>query len=324
MARATKKNKKKKSGLHSLPAMEAPPQFDPEMFKRDVLGEGRQGLQLMHEAYPQLLELQRKYGADFARSEVDIGEARGISEAAAVGRSGGLMRESILKTSPEIAAANQSMMDRLKELGPSQIEGELNKQALEDLRLKGSLSGEDIRSSQQAARAAMGARGMNSGRTAALSEVLNRQNFSDARKGERRQFASAIDAQVQQRKAGDAAISNNTFNTLGAFWDPQQRLFGRGGSQVSGQVSGPNAFAPYLGAAQDVGRSNQATSMGILGMNQAAYEFGINRADSNYWNQQNMMASDRNARSQRNSNLLGAGIGALGSIGGAAILASFL
>jgi hypothetical protein len=43
----------------------------------------------------------------------------------------------------------------LKELGPSAIEGELNKQALEDLRLKGNLSGEDIRSSQQAARAAM-------------------------------------------------------------------------------------------------------------------------------------------------------------------------
>lgn len=306
------------------PMAHAPMMFDPSMFNRDLLKEGRQALQLMDEAYPRILATQQKYGKDFARTEVGIGEARGVAEAEAVGRSGGLMRESILKSSPEIAAANKAMMDRLGELGPSAIEREMNKQALEDLKLGGALSGEDVRLSSQSARAAMQARGLNGGRSAAVAEVLNRQTLADGRRNERRGFASGVDAQTQQRKAGDAAISNNTFNTLGAFWDPQQRLFGRGGSQVSGQISGPGSYFPFLGAAQDVGQGNQQTQLGILGMNQQAQQFEMNRQDSNYWSMMNMRASDRNAAANRSSATTNAWIGAAGGAAGLAALAFLL
>lgn len=316
---AKKKSKSKKSTSHE------PEALDPHMFDRDVLKEGRQGLQLMDEAYPRILANLQKYGGAFAKNEVDTASQRSQAENAAIAKYGKDNRDAILGASPEISKANSSIMDRLNELGASKIEQNLNAQALGDLALGGRLSADDTRESLQAARAGMQARGLNRGQGAAVAEVLNRQQFSEGRLNQRRAFASGVDAQTQARKAGDASIANNAFNTLGAFWDPQVRMFGHGGSQVSGQISGPGTFQPYLSSANDVGRSNQLTQAGIATQNQSLaqsnYEFGVNRADSNYWSQLNMEAGNANAAAQRKSANTAAGISAAGSIASAGILA---
>lgn len=316
------KKKKKKSGKDGSSSASsesgAPEAIDPHAFDRNVLEEGRQGLQLMDEAYPRILANQQKYGGAFARNEVDIASQRSQAERDAINANGKQNRQAILDASPEISKANTSIMDRLNELGASKIEQNLNAQALGDLALGGRLSADDTRESQQAARAGMQARGLNRGQGAAVAEVLNRQQFSEGRLNQRRGFASAVDAQTQARKANDSSIANNAFNTLGAFWDPQARMFGHGGSQVSGQISGPNSYAPYLGAAQDVGKTNQMAQTGIAMQNQKLqqelYGFNVNREDSNYWNMMNMNASNANAAAQQKQNNTNGWISAAGSV----------
>ncbi len=323
-SKAMSKKSKKKSGP---PKAEGSPaeMIDPHAFDRNVLEEGRQGLQLMDEAYPRILANQQKYGGAFARNEVDIASQRSQAERDAINANGKQNRQAILDASPEIAKANTSIMDRLNELGASKIEQNLNAQALGDLALGGRLSADDTRESQQAARAGMQARGLQRGQGAAVAEVLNRQQFSEGRLNQRRAFASGVDAQTQARKAGDASIANNAFNTLGAFWDPQARMFGHGGSQVSGQISGPASYQPYLNSANDVGRTNQATQAGIATNNQNlaqdAYQFGVNREDSNYWSQLNMESSNANAAAQRKQSNTNGWISAAGSVLAIAALA---
>ncbi len=307
---SSSKSKKKKKSEYEFEA----PQVN-------LLQQGREAIQLAREAYPAFLGLNRTYGADYARNEVDVAEARSAAEQQAIGRQGLGLRQTLLGASPEITAANQSVMDRLKETGPSEIEGELKNQALRDLKLEGSLSPEDIRAAVQQSRSASSARGLGMGNSAAVAEVMNRQAFSEQRRDQRRGFASQIDGQATGRRAQDAAISNNAFNTLGAFWDPQQRMFGRGGSQVTGQTTGPSAYQPYLGGAIDVAQGNQNAQMQAAALGQDAYQFDINREDSNYWSGVNRKDGNTNAAAQRKSSTGAAVAGAAGTALGLMALA---
>lgn len=78
-------------------------------------------------------------------------------------------------------------------LALSPIQQMLQEQALGDLRLGGNLSGQDIRSAQQAARAGQSARGLAMGKNAVGEEILQTDALSRARLNERRGFASAVD-----------------------------------------------------------------------------------------------------------------------------------
>lgn len=259
--------------------------------QRSLLDEGREALQFLDEASPRLLANQQQYAPQFARSEAETAGARADAERGVIDSQYGQLRQSMLSGSPEISRANQAMTDRLGELGPSAIEGELQRQAVDELRLGGALTNDQRREADQSVRAALSARGLAAGTGAAVSEVLNRQSVSDARLAQRRAFAGGVDGMMQQRKSGDAAIANNTFNTLSSFWDPQQRLFGRGGSAVTGQVSGPQSFSPYLSAAANVGSGNQSAAMDAARINEQARQFdqaqawekqafGMNRQDT--------------------------------------------
>jgi len=280
----------------------------------NLLQTGRDAMTLAGEAYPYYLDLNRRYGADYARNEVDVAEARSAAEAAAIGRQGLGLREKLLGASPEITAANQSVLARLQETGPSALEQEANRQALRDLKLEGAMSPEDVRAAVQQSRAGASARGLAGGTSSLIAEVLGRQQFSDARRDQRRGYASAVDSQTTQRRATDAATSNNAFNTLGAFWDPQQRMFGRSGSQVSGQTTGPSAFSPYLGAGVNVAQSNLNASTDTNRLNQEAYQFDIGRQDSAYYSALNMANGNANAAAARKSATTSAAVGAGASI----------
>jgi hypothetical protein len=133
-----------------------------------------------------------------------------------------------------------------------------------------------------------------------------------------------VDAQVQQRKSNDASITANTSQALMAFWDPQARMFGRGGGSAAlGQVSGPQSFSPFLDAAQDVGRSNQQTGADLFkfkkGLEWDKQAFQKNMDFSQWATQFNAQQSAANAAAQSKSNTTGAMIGA-----GASILAAFI
>jgi hypothetical protein len=130
-----------------------------------------------------------------------------------------------------------------------------------------------------------------------------------------------VDSQTTQRRATDAATSNNAFNTLGAFWDPQQRMFGRSGSQVSGQTTGPSTFGTYLGAGVNVGQSNLDASTRTNQLNQEAYQFDIGRQDSKYYSELNMANGNANAAAARRSATTSAALGAGASIAAYAALA---
>lgn len=153
-----------------------------------------------------------------------------------------------------------------------------------------------------------------------MAEVLSRQNFSDARIGQRRAFAGGVDAYSTNRRASDAASANNLFNTTAAYWDPQTRLYGAGGSQVSGQVTGPGMVQPWLGAAQEVGQSNQQASLAGAQLGFDRYRFDAEREDSAYYFDRNAQLDQQTAAANRSSANTSAAIGAAGTIGAAALL----
>jgi hypothetical protein len=287
--------------------------------ERSVLQEGREGIQLAREAYPAFLDLKTQYDPQFARTEVATADARAQAQARGVAQYGQQYRESLLAASPEVAKANAALTGQLDDLGPSALERELTTQAGDELRRGGALTPEESRQANQGARAAWSARGLGTGGQAAVSEVLNRVQYSNQRLGQRREFASGIEAQSQQRRAGDRAFANNTFNTLGAFWDPYQRMYGTGGSQVSGQVQGAAEFQPYLRAAGDVGQGNQAAALGMKQMDQQESQFsrGLEAERENFMMNRDSAANI--AAGNNKSAMMGAGIGAA-----ALILAAFI
>ena len=78
---------------------------------------------------------------------------------------------------------------------PTTIEQALYNQGERELALGRSLSPEQIRDSQQSARAAFAARGLGSSMPAATAEVLNRDAMASARERERQGFAAAANDQ---------------------------------------------------------------------------------------------------------------------------------
>ncbi len=300
------------------------PDGDIVIERRNVLEEGRQALRLMREAYPQLIELEQRYGPEYAATQAAIALARNDAEIEGIEKNFPRFREALLGSSPEIASANQAIQDRLANLGPSEIETELQRLAIEDLRQGDRLSVEDERNAVQTARAGMSARGLAAGRGAVFAEVLNRQRYADARERERRGFAASVDAYTNQREASDAATANNAFAQYSAYWDPQQRIYGSGGSAVSGSVNPAANFAPFLGASQDVGEANQLASAQEAQLNFERERFFTEREDAYEFFDRNAAIDASNAAANRKAANKSAAIGAAGSVASAALLAFML
>jgi hypothetical protein len=120
MAKKSKKPVKKTKRKSSVP-------------QRSVLQEGRDALQLMQESAPQLLALQQDFGPQYAQAEAATSVARAQAEREGVSQMGTSIRDAVVASSPEIAAATGQMQRQLAEQGPSDIETELRRQAMEDL-----------------------------------------------------------------------------------------------------------------------------------------------------------------------------------------------
>lgn len=296
--------------------------LEEEVPQRNLLEEGRQGLQLMQEAYPVLYNLQSQWNPQFAALEAQTGAARSQAETAAVKASGTSIRDALRGASPEIAASSDALLSGLKDVGASPLETELQQQAISDLKLGGQLSPEETRAAIQAARGASSARGLGQGTPAAVLEVLNRDAASRGRLDARRNFAAGVDANSNQRKSSDRSYVLNALNQSNAIFDPYQRMYGNGGSQASGQISGPAQFGNYLSASSNVGATNQSALLSGMQLQQDQAQFDINREDSYYFSEQNMINGNANAAAARKASMkqgmvtAGAGLAAAGIAAG--------
>lgn len=282
----------------------------------DLLAEGRKALQLQQEAYPVQLEMMQRYGPDMARAEVAAANARSDAERAGIQAQGGQFRDAILSASPEIRAANDAMQKQLGEIGPSAIETELNRGALEELKMGGNLSADETRQVVQGTRAAASSRGLGTGFGAAVQEVLARTQYAESRKNDRRNYAKSVEALTQQRTNADRGYVSNTFSQAAGFFDPQMRLYGRGGSAVSGQTPGTSNYQPFLSGAVSTSQANLQAQVEREQMAQQQQQFdaslawdqesfGQNRTDS-------LMNASANRRAGTTSAAYSAGGAALG------------
>ncbi len=214
--------------------------------------------------------------------------------------------------------------------GPTSIEQNLYDNAASDLALGRSLNAEEARNASQAARGAFAARGLGVGSGAAAAEILNRDAYATSRYQQRlanAQTANQIREQgVQGRQTAALGMLGNTANIYGqgggayqnaanlgfgganalVNLDPYQRALGIGvnlGSGVQGQ-SGAMIGNAYNGALDTAG--NVAS-------------FNTNMAASQYNSYQNNQAALAGSQTASNGAMLGAGIGAVGMIGAAAV-----
>lgn len=214
--------------------------------------------------------------------------------------------------------------------GPTSIEQNLYDNSSSDLALGRSLNAEEQRNASQAARGAFAARGLGVGSGAAAAEILNRSAVADARYQQRlanAQTANQIREQgVQGRQSAAIGLLGNTANLYGqgggayqnaanlgfgganalVNLDPYQRALGIGvnlGSGVQGQ-SGQMIGNAYNGALDTAG------NIASFNTNMAATQY------NSYQNNQAALAGSRNAAT---GSMIGAGIGAVGMVGAAAV-----
>lgn len=208
-------------------------------------------LGILQELAPGYLELfEGDLAPGMRRIQAANDAAQRESDVSALELYGGRVSEALRRANPNQAA----LLD------------ELNSQALSDLRLGSSLSGEDAREATQAARAAYASRGRLSGNAAVSAEVLNRYGLGRQREAERRNFASGV------------VGMNATTMT-----DPAMAILGR--PSMSAGAAGPMAgalggmtrqsatqFDPFNAYASDLYNTNYnaANARSISGANNAA------------------------------------------------------
>lgn len=193
---------------------------------------------------------------------------------------------------------------------PTSIEKELYAQGERDLALGRSLSPEQIRESQQSARASMSARGLGSSMATTAAEILNRDSYASQRERERQGFASAANDQFVNNITNRRMNLANTYfagagNLIAA--DPYSRALGPG-LQYSGGTQGNQM--------QQIGSAfNSANQMAG---NVAS--FNANMLDSRYNSYMNNNAAMNAARMQASANGQAGTMGMIGGIGGGALM----
>lgn len=290
-------------------------------------------LQSQIEAYPKLEELQlgtvSRIGSNLNNAYTQ--QAKGIIDttlqqgASALGDTGNRIN-ALGDLSGDVARDAQGRALA----GPTSIEQNLYDNAASDLALGRSLSAEDQRNASQAARGAFAARGLGVGSGAAAAEILNRAAVADARYQQRLANAQAANQTreqgIQGRQTAALGLLGNTANIYGqgggAFQNAAQLGFGGANALVN--------LDPYqraLGVGVNLGSGIQGQTGSMIGntYNQAlgmagnVASFNANMLDSRYNAYQNNQAALAGAQTASTGAMLGAGIGAVGMVGAAAV-----
>ena len=227
-----------------------------------------------------------------------------------------------------------AMRDVRKPLETSPFQAELDRRAMEELKLGGALTPEQERMAQQGARGAYAARGMAFGDAGALAEVLSRDSMAQQRLREREAIAGGREQAFQQRLGlglqkeqmdrqflmGSAALNEQT----GAPW----RILG-GPTYVPPNLA-PMQATGALGFAQGASQQLMGFTQGVktpdptgiysagLGYGSDLYNTNLNMAASQYNSWQNNSAALQAAQMQSQAQIQSAQLqaGAMGGTGG--------
>lgn len=265
-----------------------------------------------------LVRAQQEYGPKQAAAEAATAGARSEAESGQVRSKYAGYRDALLQSSPEYKAAAEGFQARTG--AANRIYGMLDQQAADELALGGALSGDEQREVSQASRGAWSDRGLATSGRAAIDEVLSRVSASNARKRERQAFAA-------QTAAQGSALATNNMSVAAAQFDPYQRLFGQGGSQVTGTLGTDQLFTPYANPAVDIYQTdkNYSAAMAQIAsaehMQKLGFKHDMKMTDINA--RYSMQIADRNAaaaKSAARTSLWGSGLGALGTLGAGAMI----
>ncbi len=254
--------------------------------------------------YALIMDLERQNNALDRTSAIDFLRTQG---------SAGM--DALYASSPQLGAR----LDQINALADAtgrtpEITRMLDQQALDQLGTNGRLSAADERAATQGARAAYDARGMIMSNPAALAEILNRQQFTDARRQENQAFAAS-------REAGNRQFIQSATQIDDAV-NPAMKILG----MPTGSAQG---MANTTGFIQGVQTPDPSSVMNA-GLSYGADLFNTNlNAAASQWlgnlNAQTAMQTGQMqmgaARTAGNQQLLGAGIGALGGIVGGGLIA---
>ena len=234
---------------------------------------------------------------------------------------------------------------QLANAGPNAIENNLMGQANSNLSLGSSLSSEDARQATQQAQAAFAQNGLGNSAGAAATGILDRYQLGQQRLMQRQGAAMQADNTVNsnviaRQGVGLSALGqagNNFGNAASAYgqqagaYGTAGSLYGTAGNLAANVAQGYIAADPYQRAlSPGIAISGQALgSLGqtYAGQNQLAGDvasyntnMGASMYNANQTNQAAMYAAQlqANATQQASQNsLMGSGLGALGSLGGA-------
>jgi hypothetical protein len=200
--------------------------------------------------------------------------------------------------------------------GPTAIQRKLQSDAEQELSLGRSLSAEEQRDAQQAARSAFAARGLGTSAGSSAAEILNRDSMGRQREQQRRQFASGIDEYVlgQQANRRNFATQANQLDI-----DRRQRRVG-----LAGAYADTDMYRQGLNAAFNLAGSNLDRSMNLgagafnnslqTAGNVETFNRNMQASQYNSWMNNNaaVQAANMQAGASQNAGMMGM----LGGIGG--------
>ena len=273
-----------------------------------------------YEAQPWLVKAQETYGPKQAAAEALTAGARKGAESAQVTAQYPAYYKALTESSPEYGQAAAGFRDRMA--SSDRLYGQLEAQAADELALGGQLTGDEQREASQAARSAWNDRGLATSGRSAVDEVLARVGMSNARKAERRGFAA-------QTAAQGTALATQNMSVAASQFDPYMRMFGEGGSQVTGTLGTDELFTPYATPAVDIYQSDKSygAAMASLASAEKMQKLGFKQDDkmTKMNAKYSMQIADRNAQAAQaasRTGLFGSGIGALGTLGAGAMIAT--
>jgi hypothetical protein len=194
---------------------------------------------------------------------------------------------------------------RDEDADPTSIERRLYDDAERDLALGRSLSPEEIRDSQQSARAAFAARGLGTSLGSSAAEILSRDSYATQREAQRR----------QQAAAANNLMVGNVMNRRGMMADT---LFAGAGNSIN-----VDPYSRALGLGLNAGQNQQNMAMNTIGgayagANQMAgniASFNANMLDQRSNSRMNNWAAMRGAQMQAGAMNQAATMGMIGDIG---------
>jgi hypothetical protein len=209
------------------------------------------------------------------------------------------------------------------DLEGTEIEAELNRQALAELQLGRSLTPEQERMAQQSARAGMAARGLGVGSGALAAEILNRDMFASQREADRRNFAGSTNQLLTSNRQNRLGLVSNLLSQSANTRLAQANLrTGLAGAEITIDPYA-RALAPGAGmGSSTLGQSGQMIGETWRGATQMAgnvASFNANMLDSRYNSYQNNQAALQGAQMQAGATSQAGTMGMVGAIGGAAI-----